>query len=191
MNILRLTALGTLALTLHLQAQTPVPAPPPPPASGPTLEQTIAFIDGMMRQHGRFSVDYPPPYQGSDRVVESQSLQSTDKCKCEYESTFTSDKHHISIQKLLLDSEDPRAVSVELANHRSTSPIWSVRLRVEDNQGLYVDGKQFHWDIEELREENKHMDLGDFLSKDLAERVAKAYIHALVLCHKSEAPSPF
>ena len=50
---------------------------------------------------------------------------------------------------------------------------------MEDNQGLYVDGKQFHWDIEELREENKHMDLGDFLSKDLAERVAKAYIHAL------------
>jgi hypothetical protein len=33
--------------------------------------------------------------------------------------------------------------------------------------------------------------LGAFTDKDLAERVAKAYIHAMVLCHKSGAPSLF
>lgn len=30
-----------------------------------------------------------------------------------------------------------------------------------------------------------------FTDKDLAERVAKAFIHAIVLCHKDDKPSPF
>lgn len=33
--------------------------------------------------------------------------------------------------------------------------------------------------------------LGSFIGKDLAQRIAKAYIHAMVLCHKPEAPSLF
>ncbi|QHN03781.1 hypothetical protein FTO74_10655 [Granulicella sp. WH15] len=37
----------------------------------------------------------------------------------------------------------------------------------------------------------RRYDLASFRDKDTAERVAKALIHAIVLCHKPNAPSPF
>jgi len=39
--------------------------------------------------------------------------------------------------------------------------------------------------------ETETITIGTFYDKDLADRVAKAYIHAIVLCHKPEAPSLF
>ncbi|MDR3751271.1 MAG: hypothetical protein P4K94_07260 [Terracidiphilus sp.] len=185
MNIVRLTALGTLALTLHLQAQTPAPAPP---VAGPTMEQTIAFINDTLRQHGKYTVQYRSEFQPpTGSIVESQTIHSAGKCELEYESVVTDPSQSIFKQQLSLDSEDPRAISVE-PNPVTTTAEWFVRLRVEDNQGFYINGVHKHWGV---AENDQRMNLARFLNKDLADRVARAYIHALVLCYKPEAPSPF
>jgi hypothetical protein len=188
MRVPTIALLTVLPTAQHLLSQTSVQSTPQT-SSSVSMEQTVAFIDDTLRQQGSFSVQMPPVFEFNS-IIESQKLRRTDECELGYESAYTTNKHHITTQKLLLRAEDPRAVSVE-PNPNSTTAEWFVRLNVEDNQGFYLDGKHWHFDLKELMGENHHMTLGQFLSKDLAERVAKAYIHALVLCHKPEAPSPF
>jgi hypothetical protein len=66
MNIIRLAAIGTLALALHPQAQAATPTPgsaqlaasmlSSQPASSPTMEQTIAFMNQELVARGEISL---------------------------------------------------------------------------------------------------------------------------------------
>jgi hypothetical protein len=55
MTLARWAAVATLAAAFHLQAQSPAPPSPPPPATGPTMEQSFAFINDAFTKQGNVS----------------------------------------------------------------------------------------------------------------------------------------
>jgi hypothetical protein len=189
MNIVRLTAASTLALTLHMQAQVPTPTPPP----SPTMAQTVAFINDALNQHGHFTEVFPPDFIAISDVLEFQSLSQAGPCDLEYEKKGVlsmrdpdgnpkAPMQYKNVQKLSLTMEDPRGISV--VPTQVGTPLWTIKLKVDDNQSLFTDGHLVHSSPHEMK-------LAILPNKDLAERVAKAYIRAMVLCHKPEAPSLF
>ena len=200
MNFTRWTAVAILAAMLNLHAQTPTPIPTQSsaPVSGPTMEQTIGFINDAFAQHGHFQVDYDPDWLIIFNKVLWQKLSQTAPCELLYESsdgiqvrkredwTPEAPVSFTDSQKIRLNEVDPRALSVVQANPKAPATLResTVRLAVEDNHDYLVGGRPSD------RQKNR-MDLGVFVNQDIAESVAKAYIHAIVLCHKPEAPSLF
>ncbi len=55
MTLARWAAVATLAAAFHLPAQSPAPTSPPPPATGPTMEQSFAFINDAFTKQGNVS----------------------------------------------------------------------------------------------------------------------------------------
>ena len=239
MNIVRLTALGTLALTLHLQAQTPAPAPP---VAGPTMEQTVTFINDAFTKMGEFHYDAGdeigahqfPGYEETcglkrDSVeVHAQSISLQDVSALIFVSRGTktiteteciADKHgkpqfdytkkefvtNVSTTKaglvtrneLHLDVVDPRTVIV-ISNEVVR---WETRVigvgpnLASDYYPLKTTPETYTINIKRPSSQTKGVTetvaVGTFYDKDLADRVAKAYIHAIVLCHKPETPPLF
>jgi hypothetical protein len=191
MNNLRWAAIVAIAAALHLQAQTVTSAPS---AARPTMEQTVAFIDETLNQHGNFSIAFPPTHKVITLATESQRLTQSDQCTLQFEvRALLSGKkpdgspdtpfHYRETQEIKLASVDPRLISVD-PDMGTTPPRWTIWMKVEDNRGYFLNGKP-------SSQSPRKMKLAVLLDKDLADRVAKAYIHAIVLCHKPEAPSPF
>jgi hypothetical protein len=168
MHYFRLVAILILAATLRLNAQTPIPATPPaqpaPPASGPTMEQTIAFINDAFTKQGVVFWD------NNKQTGQSAHLESP--CVLAYSSTqyINGIGEPITLDwwKIDLEKDDPRNLKID--QHSTYYVIQINRSAYSDDRNLAVAS------------------LGVFRDKSTTERVAKAYIHAMVLCHKPETP---
>ena len=125
------------------QAQIPSP-PPPPPAVGPTMEQTITFInDAFSSRQERIRIALYAPC-----VL---SLGMRDDAAADWNTW------HLKLSRI-----DPRKVIVD---NQHISKSWKVLLQDPD-AGYQI--------------------LAFSSSQDEAEHVARAYIHAIALCHKPE-----
>jgi hypothetical protein len=248
-NINRWVAIAGLALGLHTQAQTPTPAPAPAqttapatpsqPVSGPTMEQTIAFINDAFRKTASFEFApekaNPSGTTGWNKKCASQATYTQHFFLIRKQSTsfsvpstlnMVSEGAHIIVtdaptldkngcakanaagetltrssvstetgvkSEVPLDALDPLSISIDLApgdsrpilvgaDDKPTSPyqvfpelfLLTVKQKPANGLGSPVS-----------------VTLGWFYDKPLAERVAKAFIHAIVLCHKPDAPSLF
>jgi hypothetical protein len=191
MNILRLTALGTLALTLHLQAQTPAPAPPPPPASGPTMEQTIAFINGALTKQGELRYVWANALDQDDSIIANQHMAQTRPCELTFKFTEIKcticGRHRGDHNSEMYTNEATEVLRLDIAD-----PLTILVRKMNSEPQVYVPTVQQpkNGDVQSTDLDPKP-DLGYFTSEDVANRVAKAYIHAIILCHKPEAPSLF
>ena len=95
-------------------------------------------------------------------------------------------------QDLHLDILDPRTISV-VSNEVVRSSIFLV-----SGVGTWpgkTNPETFSVTLKRpssrTKGETETITIGTFYDKDLADRVAKAYIHAIVLCHKPETPPLF
>ncbi|MDR3751268.1 MAG: hypothetical protein P4K94_07245 [Terracidiphilus sp.] len=172
MNNLRWAAIVaiTAALHLHAQTRTPIPTQSPAPAAGPTMEQTIAFINDIFGGQGMVS--------GDDVDISNQSIKLIRPCVLTYEEKYRVGGDPFKYESPIdLEKADPLSLKVT-----SEHGFW--RLTVEQ-PGF---GHQFPPDPNYI---SAKPEVGTVASREVAQKIAKAYIHAMVLCHKSETPSLF
>jgi tetratricopeptide (TPR) repeat protein len=145
----------------------------PAPTSGPTMDETIAFINEAFSKQGKINF-VKPDYAGLHFSFTNQKIAQSGPC----EFTFTDTLVNAETEVVRLDLADPRTMRVE--KQLDDDPvIYSPTVQQPQNDGA----QQLNLNTQPL--------LGFFTSEDTANRAAKAYIHAIVLCHKPEAPSPF
>jgi TPR repeat protein len=151
-------------------------------SSGPSLQQTVAFINTAFNDQGKFL--YRPHWDGPGSSVRggksfsNQRLIAGENCHLTYldtteDETFLGDDpvqpqpHKLQINATVLD---PRTISI----HSITAP---------DRTTYFISvASEKPPDTEEV---------GAFDFEDRANRVAKAYVHLLSLCYKEKAPSLF
>jgi hypothetical protein len=170
-----LTAMLLQQAAAPVQTQQPIPPPPPPAASapapapaGPDMDTTIKFINDSFAKNGMVT-------RGKKEKITEQKLTQMAPCEVRFTDKISHDKEDKQDNDILrLDQADPLSTNVE------------------------ADADHFVVNIKQPigKKDVKHHVLmggiyGHFYSKELAERVAHAYIHAIVLCHKDETPSPF
>jgi hypothetical protein len=172
-------------------AATPAAIPPPPPAalappppavpaaaprSGPTLDETIAFIHNASAGQGPVSLHSVRSNNIVPGEVFSQTSLPASPCVVE----IAHGRFHYNVE---LSGVDPRSVRI-LGWGEYSLDVFPM------GGGATIDPEVY---VVTLRQQAgaAKPELGDFEDRALAERVAKAWIHAIVLCHKDEAPSPF
>jgi hypothetical protein len=178
MTLTRCSAVIAFAAMLSLQAQTPAPPSPPAPVAGPTMEETVAFINKAYTEQGPISymqgIRNQPGGLFEDKVP-LQSLTIDATCTAGilgYGKPGTG----LSIQHMSLKGQDPRFIRV-------------VTLAEEDNEEAAKHG----YSSDEISQPEIYLvaapmsnvedaRLGYFTNKAIADRVAKAYIHVFVLC---------
>jgi hypothetical protein len=186
MNFTRWAAVTALAAMLSLQAQTPAPtstpaqAAAPAPASGATLDETFAFIDKIFIEQGqlqfrqRFYASRLQDYTDwTETKIELQSLRVT-AAPCAVETYGFSGS---------LGSVDPRTIHIVTYAETLDSLMsgqFDQQLKYSTDPEAYV--LTFGASDKGIKK------LGVFLDKSVAERVAKAYIHASVLCGAKADP---
>jgi hypothetical protein len=149
------------------------------------MEQTVAFINDAFVAQGDVE---------TVRAVKNNSYRTTHNYRVSTESPCVldiQDKERFprfngageateeSLVRVRLDRADPRRIRLDQSTNM-LPVIW------------YLTGTQpVSGDDEDRRFVGDGFGLGTFYTRDAAERVAKAYIHAMVLCHKPEGPSLF
>jgi hypothetical protein len=168
MNVTRWIAVASLALGLHTQAQTPTPTQPqaqatpsaPPATSGPTMEQTIAFINEAFANQGAIA---DPKATFTD-----QRVTLIAPCVLRY--------HYLQVITNLGDDEESMDLPLKTLDPRTISISGNTSLFISVASPKVGFAKPF---------------LGVFRSKETADRVMKAYIHAMAFCYDPQTASPF
>jgi hypothetical protein len=231
MKFLQLCIAGTLALPLHLQARTS--EPPTPPISGPTMDQTIAFMNDTFTKMGQIWYEVliapsdsnqkylgPSGSKNTAMTVHKQSVILTESSTLTYAVVATKefkDREVMKNGKLLLDFKTDKNLNllngakyVDIDTKEEINTPTSISLESVDPRTVSVERitmRGFHqWDstwaddptdVYTLKamlpypNKGTAVTVGYFNDKDLADHAAKAFIHAIVLCHKPEAPSLF
>ena len=177
MNFTRWTAVAILAAMLHLHAQTSAPTQSPAPAAAPTMDQTVEFNNGIFNGTGSFSS------QGGSEVL-SQRVTVDSSCILLYQETWR------------IEGESPLGKGIAQVYLGKANPMSLQVAHIEDTWHITVEqpGSHSHYD-QNHKLNPSYIDpkpeIGEFPNSEAAQKVAKAYIHAMVLCHKPEAPSPF
>ena len=171
-----------------------------PPANGPTMEQTLAFINKMLAEQGPVSMRVDANGTITDPTFTFYPLTVNTPCilfsRYTMSVTAVAAPPRDETQDLKLSTVDPRSVQVkpygtwldDSAPHLgpfSVSPArFVVTLRQPVNDlPVTVEGKIT------VRHERQPM-VAIFSDQSTAERVAKAYIHAAALCGGG-SDSPF
>jgi hypothetical protein len=231
MTIVRWITIVSVSIMLHVQAQAPVAAPP---SSGPTMEQTVAFINESFKKEGEFDYD-----AGNEELVDVLHccLVNTVKHKIKIHSqtvlldggklTYFLEATKINIDETPVLDKKGNVAKGHTIDERWKNPIiseapanqqLSIQLDSVDPRKMVVQANQFNFwksnapdpgqsassivsrpvtysvliQTPSIRKgEMTVVALGEFFDKDLAERVAKALIHVIVLGHKDEKPSLF
>jgi hypothetical protein len=135
------------------------------------MEQTITFLNEAFAKQGNILI------KGGTHLVANQKVKFTSPCDLEYinDQANADESKRVSGFWLVLDldTDDPRMITVG------------------DNGGWYNITADHREEDGERNHTVSTTFLGMFLEKDIAQKVAKAYIHAIVLCHKPEAPPLF
>lgn len=182
----------------------PAPPPPPPPAAtaqaGPTMEQTVQFMKKVLGELSPVTVSYTIEHENQDDAgVWHPNSNPT---------TFP----YAPVQITEWRSENPCAVTMEHPANGKPKEVFNfgnyapTSIRVLTSVELYqgpvneTSANTRNWRVTNISPVfyvvnagtgNTSEQIGPFEDKTLAERFAKALIHATTLCHKDEGPSPF
>ena len=186
--------LVVLAVSAALaQGKKTVPPPPKPADEGPSLEDTMKFIQDMVSDIGPVNVvehihddsadnDWTQlsKYEFTKVVANPGACLINYHWKTQTSGTVTADS---DFGIFLKDVEDIAVMPMEqylkevvtAAGH----PSWSFR----------VDSPVFVLKVR--RTDSKETNVFDFFDEQLANRVAKAMVHAVELCGGGSTPEPF
>jgi hypothetical protein len=153
-----------LFLVVNASAQTAAPAQ----STGPTLEETVAFLNEAFQREGRaFQID-------SDTYLKVTNQKVVQQAPCVLTYSYQSEhQNSLGIERLAvqyrisLDRLDPMSVSQD----HPMSYYQEIVLLNASYHGTSNGGPP-----------DGNPELGYFMSKTLATRVSKAWIHAMVLC---------
>jgi hypothetical protein len=151
-------------------------------ASGPTLAETIGFINKIYQEQGAFPVtlmvtsrpgDSNPVTVVVPHVFDVQYIILESGCEATIRSDDTPNGLHLIRSTVSLGDVDPLSISVVSYNSgQELSDSEYYAFRADPDLFMVIFGT--------LRKNSPV--LGVFAQKSIAERVAKAYIHATVLC---------
>jgi hypothetical protein len=187
MNFPHWFAFLTLAALVPLQAQTSASAPTPAAnIPGPTMEQTISFINEALSKPNSLAWEYENKRGVTE--VSDQHVSVSNGCMLNYTYRF---QYSIDMESLKRGDGHPQTGSVPL---QSADPF-SIQFDEERGyEGARSTPPIFHVTIKQpaTRDSEAHnTTIGYFTDKDTVQRAGKALIHAMVLCHQSQAPSLF
>jgi hypothetical protein len=170
-------------IAFTLSAQQPVPPPPKPVPDGPTLAATMQFIQTKLQERGRlnFAVythdnadgkDYIDQYSGEPSNFQADAAT----CKISYHRNLKKNGAVLADSDVsfnLHDVQDLVVMPAEQEMKRSYAgaghPTWEVR----------VDPAMF---LVVARGAGNQSTGFYFLDEDMANRIAKAMVHAVELC---------
>ena len=165
-------------------AQTPVPPPPQPADNGPSLAVTMQFIQDKMNEQGK--IDYTlythDNSNGEDWPVYQISIQATNAvanpatCRITWHKVTTNGGKVGIDRDLSLDLRDVLTIEVRTSTYEA---------KMEDTANGHpaLDKKQEppYFAVTARLKGNKETPLF-FSSEEMANRVAKAMVHAVELC---------
>jgi len=165
-------------------AQTPVPPPPQPADNGPSLAVTMQFIQDKMNEQGK--IDYTlythDNSNGEDWPVYQISIQATNAvanpatCRITWHKVTTNGGKVGIDRDLSLDLRDVLTLEVRTSTYEA---------KMEDTANGHpaLDKKQEppYFAVTARLKGNKETPLF-FSSEEMANRVAKAMVHAVELC---------
>jgi hypothetical protein len=186
--IVLLSILLTTALGL---AQQSVPPPPKPASDGPSLEATMKFIQEKIEQQGKlnYAAHVHDSQDGSNWVVPFSTLQTNivanpTLCRISYHERrtrrdeVTADDDYWfalkAVQEMVVMSREQGLKRADTnAGHptwdsKVDPPIWLIEARYKGGQNIFY----FH-------------------EEEIANRVAKALVHAVELCGGGKTQEPF
>jgi hypothetical protein len=181
----RLSKLAGLALTFAATSsltQTPVGPPPKPPDNGPSLAVTTQFIVEKLSDLGK--VTYIAPYQNkhtgdtdtdtfTDEV--SQVRTSPDQCTIIYHMRSTFDGEESRNQDIPISFKDAQGIVVKPVEQFLNEAITSEIFSATDPPLVAMIVRTSHPELDRYF-------MLPFTDSTLADRVAKAMVHAIELC---------
>lgn len=200
--------LGFGGMNVRGQSAPPLPPPPPPAAAlqnGPTLEETYQFMKKVSDDLSPVTYSYTMRYEtavddGSWRPRSSQESGTFYPVAIGY---FYPDKHEMLITYTRVDDKGVQQITNKVVKFSEYAPTSVLIVDEAEEMEKFVlpDGQNSrNHKITDLSPDfwlvkagtgGNITEFGPFGDKTLAERFAKALIHAAALCHKDEGPSPF
>jgi hypothetical protein len=174
-------------------------APPPRPGdNGPSLEATLKFIEAHLGDSGviNYREDYiADPKKGKMEKVEggweiSNAASNPRTCEISFQSRFWVVGQREVKQTIRFSFGDVRKLMVmpykDASNLNSTLTTTNV---VPDVYALVVmfQGKKLHFQTGKKLADDSRFDF-HFIEEDLAQRLAKAMVHAVELCGGGKEP---
>jgi hypothetical protein len=194
MNTLRII-ISVLASTVFTAAfaQTAVPPPPKPAADGPTLEVTMKFIQDKLQERGR--LNYAIYLHDNADGKDSTHQFSGEPSKIVADPATCRISYHLYNK---IDSEAPTEADVSFSL-RDVQDLVVMTAEQAWKQRFAADGHPA-WDAKidppvflvEARRAGNQNNGFYFPSEEMANRVAKALVHAVELCGGGQkTPEPF
>jgi hypothetical protein len=181
-----------MAIAAVSQDKKTVPPPPKPTDEGPSLEVTMSFIQAKLNDVGPVNhaayghdnatgVDWTNQFASeSKNVFAAPSL-----CRIGYTRVEARDGRGIKNEGPTLPLKDvkdivlmPREQELKESATAAGHPTWTFK----------VDPPVF---VLKVRRVDKGTNVFDFFDEDIANRVAKAMLHAVELCGGGAKPEPF
>jgi hypothetical protein len=193
-NVLRvvLAICFTILLSAPALAQTAIPPPPKPADSGPSLEATMQFIQEKLSllEEVKYTLyghtNEPVTNQVIPFVVEITNVTiDPESCNIGYHwkvSVYDATAKERDMQIPLRDVQMTALSTLEQYSKNSYGRDGNNILVDRTDPPVFV--------LQVLRKDGPANDF-DFIDKDLANRVAKALMHAMVLCGGGSKPEPF
>ena|ERR1035438_3359564 len=194
MNMRNLIAASLLCgLAFTLSAQQPVP-PPPMPADGPTLAVTMQFIQDKMNEQGKinYALYTHDNSSGQDSPVYQISIHAANVIANPATCQITWHKVTTNGGKVGIDKD----FSLDLRN------VLSFEVRTSTYEAKMEDTANGHPELDKRQDPpyfavtaklkgNTETPLF-FSSEEMANRIAKAMVHAVELCGGGQkSPEPF
>ena len=175
-------------------AQTPVPPPPQPADNGPSLAVTMQFIQDKMNEQGKinYTLNTHDNSNGEDWPVYQISIEATNAvanpatCRITWHKVTTNGGKVGIDRDLSLDLRDVLTIEVRTSTYEA---------KMEDTASGHpaLDKRQEppYFAVTSRLKGNKETPLF-FSSEEMANRVAKAMVHAVELCGGGQKnPEPF
>jgi hypothetical protein len=183
-----LALLSSLAI-----AQQPVPPPPMPAADGPTLAVTMQFIQDKMNEQGRinYTLNTHDNAKGEDWPVYNISIQATNVVANPATCRITWHKVTTNGGKVGIDKD----FSLDLRNVQTfevRTSMYEAKMEDTANGHSELDKRQDppYFTVTAKLKGNEEMPLF-FSTEEMANRIAKAMVHAVELCGGGESKEPF
>jgi hypothetical protein len=171
-----------------------VPPPPPPADNGPSLETTMKFIQDKLNDMGMvaFSATFQNSQLGQQRTqpitnVYGNVVADSTQCRISYHRKGTNEGKTTVNQNFTFSLRDVKKILVrpyEQANNE-----WLAATNSANGVSTISTSPQaFELSLRQIHGAENDFNLTD---EDLAERLAKAFTHAVELCGGGTSKEPF
>jgi hypothetical protein len=184
-NLLSLAAvLYLVAGVTQAQQKKPVPPPPKPPDDGPSLEATMTFIQSKLSSKTNFVEYIHDDAQNTDRIVQlsvetSKVIADPSSCRIAYHTSTTRDG------KITVFDGDGSLNLREVEDLVVRTGEQEKKI-IDSDGGHLTDTTRFDppifFVVARRSQDENTQDAFLFREEDMANRVAKALVHAVELC---------